>query len=60
MPQIQGIKGEAVDRLLRAFDNAGDGVSSAFPKGKQNGILFKNVYLTYRGITKIHPNLQNK
>ena len=35
MPQIQGIKGEAVDRLLRAFDNAGDGVSSAFLKGKQ-------------------------
>jgi hypothetical protein len=22
--------------LLRALDNAGDGISSAFPKGKQN------------------------
>jgi len=30
MPQIQGVKGEAVVRLLRTLENAGDGVSSAF------------------------------
>ncbi len=34
-------------RLLRVFDNEGDGVSSAFPKGKQKGILSrKNILLT--------------
>jgi len=31
MPQSQGVE----DELLRALDNAGDAVSSAFPKGKQ-------------------------
>jgi len=36
MPQIQGVEGEAVVMLLRTLDNAGDGVSSAFPMGKQN------------------------
>jgi hypothetical protein len=36
MRQIRGVEGEAVVRLLRALDNKGDGVSSAFPPGKQN------------------------
>jgi hypothetical protein len=36
MPQIQGVEGEAVVMLLRTLANAGDGVSSAFPMGKQN------------------------
>ena len=35
MPQIRGVKGEAVVNLCRILDNAGDAVSSAFPKGKQ-------------------------
>jgi len=36
MPQIQGIKGEAVPLAagLRTLDNEGDGESSAFLKGK--------------------------
>ncbi len=37
MPQIQGVQRRSRSNLLRAFGNAGDGVSSAFPKGKQNG-----------------------
>ena len=28
---IRDIKGESVGRLLQAFDNKGDGVSSTFP-----------------------------
>ncbi len=41
MPQIHGGTGEAVPLKagLRALDNEGDGLSSAFAKGKQNGIL---------------------
>jgi hypothetical protein len=27
-------------RLLRALGNDGDGASTAFPKGKQNGVFF--------------------
>ena len=34
--------------LLRTFDNAGDRVSSAFPKGKQNEALKGKLQLTYR------------
>lgn len=34
MPQIQGVRGEAVVALLRTLDNTGDVVSSAFPLGK--------------------------
>ena len=34
---MQGVKGEAVVKLRRTFDNAADAVSSAFPKGKQQG-----------------------
>jgi hypothetical protein len=36
MPQIQGVTGAALVKLLQTRDNAEDGVSSAFPKGKQN------------------------
>jgi len=33
-------------RLLRALDNEEDGVSSTFPRGKQNGI-FKLIYISF-------------
>jgi hypothetical protein len=38
MLKVRDIKGEAFPPLagLRALDNKGDGVSSAFPKGKQS------------------------
>jgi hypothetical protein len=39
-PRFKASKGEAVVKLLRAFGNAEDGVSSAFPQGKQNGVVF--------------------
>ncbi len=49
MPQVQGVKGEAVrQRALadyRALNNAGDGVSSAFPKGKQNEEINKKIII---------------
>ena len=35
-PQIQGVQRRSRSKLLRAFGNAGGGVSPAFPKGKQN------------------------
>jgi hypothetical protein len=44
MPQIQGVQGRSRSKLLRALGNAEDGVSSAFPQGKQNGVLFDNLY----------------
>ena len=40
-PQIQGVRGRCRSKLLRALGNAGDGVPSAFPKGKQNGVIFE-------------------
>jgi hypothetical protein len=46
MPQIQGVQGRSRSKLLRALGNAEDGVSSAFPEGKQNGVLFDNLYFT--------------
>jgi len=46
MPQIQGIKGEAVVNYCKPLDNAEDGVSSAFPKGKQIGV-FSKFYISY-------------
>jgi DNA-binding phage protein len=36
MLQIQGDQGRSRSNLLRALGNEGDGVSSAFPEGKQN------------------------
>ncbi len=63
MPQIQGIKYEAVplqrDCPAAGGNNEGDGVSSAFPKDKQNGIVLKDLYLIYRSVMKIHLYLQN-
>jgi hypothetical protein len=40
MPQIQGVQGRSRSCLLRALGNEGDGVSSTFPTGKQNGDFF--------------------
>jgi hypothetical protein len=37
IPQIHGVQGRSRSNLLRAVGNEGDGVSPAFPKGKQNG-----------------------
>ena len=42
MPQIQGVQGRSRSKLLRALGNEGDGVSSAFPEGKQNGVYFSD------------------
>jgi hypothetical protein len=36
MPQVQGIKAAAVDRLPQGLDNAGDAVSAPFLQGKQH------------------------
>jgi hypothetical protein len=44
MPQTQGAKGEAIVRILRIFGNAGDVVSSALPKGKQQAEKILNKY----------------
>ena len=41
IPQIRGIQGRSRSILLRAHGNDGDEVLSAFPQGKQNGILLK-------------------
>jgi hypothetical protein len=40
MPHIRGIKGEVVVVYSEALDHEEDRVSSAFLKGKQNGIFF--------------------
>ena len=36
MPQIQGVQRRSRSHLLRAFGNAGDGVSSVFLKGGES------------------------
>jgi hypothetical protein len=46
MLQIQGVQGQSRSKLLRALGNAEDGVSSAFPQGKQNGVFFDKLYVT--------------
>ncbi len=46
VPQLQGVQGRSRSKLLRALGNAEDGVSSAFPKGKQNGGGFDILYFT--------------
>ena len=52
MCQIRGVQREAVVRLLRALDNNGDGVSSAFPSGKQNEDYFHILYFTDMSIIR--------
>jgi hypothetical protein len=52
MLQIQGVKGEAVVKLRRTLDNAGDAVLSTFPKGKQHGEYTIILSLTICGILK--------
>ena len=53
-------QGRSRSRLLRALDNEEDGVSSAFLKGKQNGIFYKFIshflksYENAPEFTKIH------
>jgi len=55
VPQIQGVQGRSRSKLLRALGNAEDGVSSAFPQGKQNGVVFGNLYFTdARVINNLH------
>ena len=49
IPQIQGVKGEVVVRLLRTLDNEGYGVSSAFLKGKQNGFFYTFISYIHKG-----------
>ena len=55
MRQIRGVKGEGRSKLLRALDNKEDGVSSAFPQGKQNEDLIQkfitHVYTDYNMLT---------
>ena len=41
--QIQGDQGRSRSNLLRALGNEGDGVSSAFPEGKQNGEIKRHL-----------------
>jgi hypothetical protein len=36
MPEMQGVKGEAVVVLRQSLDNEAGAVSSVFPKGKQH------------------------
>jgi hypothetical protein len=40
VPQIQGVQGRSWCKYQRAPDNTEDEVSSAFPKGSQNGVVF--------------------
>ena len=41
-PRLQGW---SRNKLLQTLDNAGDGVSSAFPKGKQNEEIIKKTII---------------
>ena len=52
-------QGRSRSRLLRALDNEEDGVSSVFPRGKQNGIFLINLYLIYGTVMKMYLNLLN-
>jgi hypothetical protein len=44
--------------LLRTLDNTGDGVLSAFPKGKQNEDLKEVSYSTDRTDTRLATDLR--
>jgi len=46
VPQIQGVQGRSRSKLLRVLGNAEDEVSSAFPKGIQNGAVFLEIYIS--------------
>ena len=46
VPQIQGVQGRSRNNLLRALGNEEDGVSSAFPQGKQNGVVSDKLCFT--------------
>jgi hypothetical protein len=48
MIQIQDGQGRSGCKYLRALGSTEDGVSSAFPKGKQNGVVSYNKF-------KYHP-----
>jgi len=55
VPQVQGVQGQSRNKLLRALGNAEDGVSSAFPQGKQNEVVFDNLYFTdARVVNNLH------
>ena len=49
-------QGRSRSRLLQVLDNEGDGVSSAFPQGKQNGIFLIHLNFIYRRVMKMHLN----
>jgi hypothetical protein len=59
MPQIQGVQGRSRSNLLRALGNEGDGVSSTFPEGKQNGEKMSFYNLSLRWIYIRHKKLLN-
>jgi len=46
MPQDLRHQGRSRSLLLQALDNEENGASSAFLKGKQNGI-FKKIYISF-------------
>jgi hypothetical protein len=48
--------GEAVVKLRRTLGNAGDAVSSAFPKGKQHGRFSGFLDITHSKFHKIVKN----
>jgi hypothetical protein len=56
--QLQGVQGRSRIRKLRALGNAEDGVVSAFPKGKPNGIKNGDLQFTMRRVPKLQVYLQ--
>jgi hypothetical protein len=57
VPQPQGVQGRSRIRILRALGNTEDGVASAFPKGKQNGIKNGHFQFTMRRVPKLRVYL---
>jgi CRISPR/Cas system CMR-associated protein Cmr5 small subunit len=58
VPQLQGVQGRSCSRLPQAVGNAEDGVASALPKGKKNGIKNGWLKLIMRKDTKLQFSLQ--